>query len=59
MTIHDFVHCHICPMKDICHWARPDDSYNFHNYPDTKPWDLGKLEMATENCRIRKLLTSE
>jgi len=55
-----YVHCHICPIKDKCDFATPDESYK---YQKAEPWDnlgpdhkkiLEKLDIATNNCPILK-----
>ena len=54
MSVNRFVHCHLCVLKDLCSVQASDDSYNFHRDPEGRSWDLGKLQMATTNCPIKR-----
>lgn len=54
MSINAIVHCHVCPMKDLCKFQASDDTYKFvHSSGD---WSLGRLEIARANCPLRKVL---
>lgn len=51
-----YVHCHLCPLKDLCEFEASDESYKFqHRYP-IEPIEIQRLEIATNNCPLKKLL---
>jgi len=69
VTVNNFVHCHICPLKDHCSFSVKDASWRWHNQGRhswsaersdevgriiVKEGDLAKLEKATSNCPLRR-----
>ncbi len=52
-----YVHCHICPMKDLCEFGLPEKSYQHHNVKDVYYFSF--MAMVTANCPLRKLLESK
>jgi hypothetical protein len=68
MTVNSLVHCHVCPLKDLCDQSEHDASFRWHNQsrwkysnPDsapimvgTQPDDFSKLSKATANCPLRR-----
>lgn len=50
----NFVHCHICPLKEICDYAVPYTSYQFQHARETN--NFTSLRLATNNCPLKKLI---
>jgi len=64
MSLHSFVHCHICPLKDLCGFAEPENSYKATRNPeagsDEMGYDIGLLFKTKANCPLlRKILVGE
>jgi hypothetical protein len=54
LTNQKFVHCHVCPLKDLCEFGDAEMSYKHHNNPE---WNyLFEMGMITVNCPLRKVL---
>lgn len=62
MTLHEKVHCHVCPLKDLCDFAQPDATYKWAHMDEcfdtlsSKEWTA--LTQATLSCPLRKVLQS-
>jgi ferredoxin len=68
MSLHDFVHCHVCPLKETCGFSKPDASWRWQTngkkrfsdksdswiLVESQPQDLADLKKATNNCPLRK-----
>jgi len=55
-----YVHCHLCPLKDICPFAEPDASYTYQKTEllEQIPRQIfEKLGVATLNCPLKKALS--
>jgi hypothetical protein len=60
-----FVHCHVCPLKEVCDYGDDEASYIYHNrimkglfVLDEKPiWEA--VKNATLNCPLKKVITSD
>ena len=56
-AIHGYVHCHVCPLKDLCEWEQAEISYK---YQHSEPWEVikkeeyEKLGRASNNCPLKK-----
>lgn len=56
------VNCHLCPLKELCDYAQTDISYTRSKWlfsDNSRRLSLDeavKLEVATANCPLRKLL---
>lgn len=61
------VHCHICPLKELCDYAQPEISYKRSKWLLSDSYDEkmtsveedGKLHTATANCPLKKLVDKE
>lgn len=61
MTLAKQVHCHVCPMKDLCPHSEAHECYKRSQYLlngrcMTADYDLQKIKQATNNCPLRKVL---
>jgi len=58
MSAKDLVHCHICPLIDLCPHSAGHESYKRNEYltKGNLPanYDLAKIRLATANCPLRK-----
>ena len=62
VEILDTVHCHVCPLKDLCPYGKPVESWRQRNYEyaqgqaevDWKDWTA--VKQATINCPLRGLI---
>lgn len=66
--LHNRVHCHVCPLKDICEIGDDETSYRYHHYwddhfafleeksPSEKKQhndDLQRMMQITINCPLK------
>jgi len=54
-----YVHCHLCPLKDLCNFSAPDTSYAWQQHirsdnQEVFSGSLEKLKVATVNCPLKK-----
>jgi hypothetical protein len=48
------VHCHVCPMKDLCLVGDDEASYKYHRFGNG---DFATtMDIVTRNCPMRKFL---
>ncbi len=50
--LQELVHCHICPLKDICEVGNAEDSYRYHHEDDIEynytTDELERFRLSTE-----------
>lgn len=64
--LHNKVHCHICPLKEICNYAVPNESYRYYHHTDSYSLsdsqfisDMVSVRLATANCPLKEILKDE
>jgi len=60
------VYCNLCPLKERCPYAEPDQAYFWSRMKYAKDreeqdrffaqCDYGRLQMATNNCPLKKVM---
>lgn len=56
--LNGYVHCHVCPLKDVCEFAEPNASYTYHKAQDNEFLACSvKCDVATRNCPLKKLVS--
>jgi hypothetical protein len=54
--LENYVHCHLCPLKDLCPYGDKNASYAVHNTGKNFMENSTRLDIATRNCPLKKLL---
>jgi hypothetical protein len=70
LKMHGLVHCHVCPLKEVCEEAEPEVSYRHanekydfydkhHFVPETEYSDWRILCKVTLNCPLKRKIEKE
>ena len=58
--LYSFVHCHVCPLKDLCNVGDHEKSFQYHNrYDEGGAKYAGDMAQITLSCYLRKLMVGE